>query len=113
MAKVTDLNEIKAEVITNLSEHGSTLLDYLTLGEAVNCITMIYITNDEVAGFGQDYLNNPSIISSPTRIAIIYQGHMSFYQVDCPICDYEDLAEDIEFIRVTLDAAFARWEAQR
>lgn len=113
MAKVTDLNEIKAMAAQNLAMHGTVLTEYYSLEEASIIMTMIYVTNDITAGFGQDYLNNPSIISSPTRIAIIYQGHMSFYQVDCPICDYENLAEDIEFIRVTLDAAFARWEAQR
>lgn len=113
MAKVTDLNEIKAMAAQNLAMHETVLTEYFSLEEASSIMTMIYITNDITASFGQDYLNNPSIVSSPTRITIIYQGHMSFYQVDCPICDYLDLMEDLDFIRVTLDAAFARWEAQR
>lgn len=112
MAKVTDLNEIRAMATENLAQHGTVLTEYFTIEEATTIMTMIYITNDITAGFGQDYLNNPSIVSSPTRIAVIYQGHMSFYQVDCPICDYEDLMDDLDYIRVTLDAAFSRWEAQ-
>jgi hypothetical protein len=110
--KVTDFNEVKAEVAQNLAEHGSTILDYLTLEEAVTCITLIYLTNDLVSGFGQDFVNNPTIISSPHRIAIIYQEHHSFYKSDLQICGYEDLTEDIDSIRTVLDAALARWEAQ-
>lgn len=112
MAKVTDMNEVRAAVAENLAEMGSAILDYLLLDEAITCITMIYLTNDNMAGFGQDYANNPSIISSRHRIAIIYQGHHSFYKCDTPICDYEDLEDDVNNIRITLDAAIARWEEQ-
>lgn len=112
MAKVTDFNEIKAMAAQNLAMHETALTEYFSLEEATAIMTMIYLTNDITAGFGQDYLNNPSIVSSPTRIAIIYQGHMSFYKVDYQICDYLDLMDDLDCIRVTLDAAFARWEAQ-
>lgn len=112
MAKITDLNEIRAEVISQLAECGGEVLDFLTLEEAANCITMIYLTNDVCAGFGQDYANNPSIVSSQQRIAIIYQGHHSFYKSDLPLCEYTDLVEDIESIRITLDAALARWSVQ-
>lgn len=108
--KVTDLNEIRDAVARNLAVNGSTLLDYLTLEEAVICMTMIYVTNDELTGFGQDFANNPTIISSPHRIAIIYQNRQSFYKVEGDICGYEDLDEDIDAIRVTMDAALARWE---
>lgn len=108
--KVTDLNEIRAAVAENLAQMGSELLDYLTLSEAIDCITMIYVTNDMMRGFGQDFIGNPSIISSPYRIGIIYQGRHSFYVVDGTICDYEDLDEDVDSIRVTIDAALARWE---
>lgn len=112
MAKVTDFNEVKAAVAQNLAEMGSSILDFLTLSEAVTCLTLIYLTNDLLTGFGQDFVNNPSIISSPHRIAIIYQGHHSFYKSEEPICEYEDLDEDIDSIRVVLDAAIARWEEQ-
>lgn len=108
--KVTDLNEIRAAVVENLSQMGSDLLDYLTLDEALDCITMIYVTNNMMRGFAQDFIGNPSIVSSPYRIGIIYQGRHSFYKVDGTICDYEDLDEDVESIRVAIDAALARWE---
>lgn len=108
--KVTDLNEVKAVVAESLAQTGSEILEYLTMEEAVDCIMMIYLTNDMMRGFAQDFIGNPSIISSPYRIGIIYQGHHSFYKVDGTICGYEDLDEDIQSIMVTLDAALARWE---
>ena len=110
--KETNLNEIKAAASDALATIGSELLDFLTIEEAINCLVMIYLTNDICAGFGQDYENNPSIVSSRHRIAIIYQGHHSFYKCDFPICEYEDLVDDMDSIITVLDAALARWQVQ-
>lgn len=111
MAKVTDLDVVYNAAYRALYNEGCVVLDYLTIEEAARAMTLIYVTNDMVTGFGQDYTNNIHILSSPTRIAIIYQGHHSYYKTDGNICQYEDLCEDIEAIRVTLDVALARWEA--
>lgn len=108
--KVTDLNEIKAAATAELNEHGSELLDYLTLDEAANAMTMIYVTNDQMSGHGQDYLGNLSIVSSPKRIAIIFLGHHSYYKHDGNLCEYDDIAEDMAVIRTCLDAALLRWQ---
>lgn len=108
--KVTDLNEIKTAATAELNEHGSELLEYLTLDEAANAMTIIYVTNDQMSGHGQDYLGNLSIVSSPTRIAIIFLGHHSYYKTDGNMCDYHDIAEDMAVIRCAIDAALLRWQ---
>ena len=109
MSKVTDLNTIRGFAIQCLEDSGSELLDFLTMDDAANCLTMIYVTNDITTGFAQDYENNVSIVSSPTRVAVIYQGHHSFYKQQGNICQYEAIEDDMEAIRVTIDAALARW----
>lgn len=110
--KATDLNEIRAVVAEELANQGGKILDYLTLGESTDLLTMIYVTNDRTAGYGVDYVGNLSVISSPTRIAIIFLGHHSFYKHDGSICLYADLEEDIHEINIVLDAALDRWEEQ-
>lgn len=108
--KVTDLNEIKAVATEQLENYGGEILEFLTIDDAAVCLSMIYMTNDVLCGFAQDYMSNISVISSPRRIAIIGFGRHSFYQTDENICGYERLTDDIEAIRITLDAALARWE---
>lgn len=108
--KITDLNEIKAVATEQLENYGGEILEFLTIDDAAVCLSMIYMTNDVLCGFAQDYMSNISVISSPRRIAIIGFGRHSFYQVDENICGYERLTDDIEAIRITLDAALARWE---
>jgi len=111
--KVTDLNQIKAVATEELETNGGEILEFLTIDDAAICLSMIYMTNDVLCGFVQDYMNNISVVSSPRRIAIIGFGRHSFYQIDENICDYEILTDDIEAIRITLDAALARWEDRR
>lgn len=111
--KVTDLNEIKAVATEQLENYGGEILEFLTIDDAAVCLSMIYMTNDVLCGFAQDYISNISVVSSPKRIAIIGFGRHSFYQVDENICGYERLTDDIEAIRITLDAALARWEDRR
>lgn len=110
MAKITDLNLVQAFARECINDNGSQLLEFLTMDEAVNCFTMIYMTNDLMNGFAQDYENNISVISSPKRIAIIYQAHHSFYVVHGGICEYNAIEDDMNMIRVAMDAALDRWE---
>lgn len=111
--KVTDLNTVKAIATEQLENYGGSILDFLKMEDAANCLTMIYVTNDMTSGFGQDFTNNISVVSSRTRIAIIGFGRHSFYKVSEPICGYESLSDDMRAINVTLDAALARWEDNR
>ena len=108
--KVTNLNEIKAVATEQLENYGGEILEFLTIDDAAVCLSMIYMTNDVLCGFAQNYMSNISVISSPRRIAIIGFGRHSFSQTDENICGYERLTDDIEAIRITLDAALARWE---
>lgn len=111
MAKVTDLNEIRSFAAQTIADFGTELLEFLSLDDAVNCFTLIYVTNDITTGFAQDFTGNISVISSPYRISIIFQGHHSFYKHDGQICDYNAIEEDMNEIRICMDAALTRWEA--
>lgn len=110
--KATDLNEIRAVAAEELAQQGGRILDYLSIGESTDLLTMIYVTNDRAAGFTVDYLGNLSVIASPTRIAINFLNHHSFYKHNGCICFYNDLEEDIHEINIVLDAALDRWEEQ-
>lgn len=106
--KVTDLNEVAAEVRTQLENDGSLLLDFVSEDVAVLMITNIYVMNDQTKGFGQDIPDNISVISSQTRISTIFEGHSSFYKDSGSICEYNDLSEDVTQIILVLDAAIQR-----
>lgn len=110
MSKITDYSEIKNIAARILTQMDSSLLDYLMLEDAAQCVAIIYLTNDITSGFGQDYLDNISVISSPWRISIIFQGKQSFYKSDTNICQYNDLEDDLTQIITVADAAIARWE---
>lgn len=110
MAKVTDLNTVQEFARQCIEDNGTQLLEFLTMDAAVNCFTMIYMTNDLMNGFAQDFENNISVISSPKRIAIIYQAHHSCYVVHGGICEYNAIEDDMNMIRVAMDAALDRWE---
>ena len=110
--KLTDLNLIRDFARRELEENGSALLDFLTMEDTTNCMTMIYVTNNITTGFAQDYENNISVLSSPTRIGIIWQGHHSYYKVDGKICLYNAIEDDMNEIRIVMDAALMRWEEQ-
>lgn len=107
--KVTDLNVIADAVSDVVSEIGCDLSDYLDNSDVINCLTMIYVTGDRMTGHGQDFAIGLSVISSPTRISIIGDGAMSFYKTDDPICQYENLNDDIIQIVTVVNAAIARW----
>lgn len=110
MAKLSDLNLIRDFAKQELEEYGSVLLDYLTMEDACNCLTMIYVSSNLTTGYALNYENNISVVTSPNRVSIIYQGHYSFYKTDYPICMYEAIEEDMKVIRITIDAALRRWE---
>lgn len=110
--KETDLTVIQNAAVDELSANGSELLNYLTSQEIVDLFTMIYLTNDQTSGHGVDYIGNLSIIASTQRIAIIFLGHHSFYKHPEPLCDYNDVEEDMHVINMVMDAAVERWSEQ-
>lgn len=110
--KVTDYNVVNAAATKVLDRHTCLILDYLTMVEAAQCMTMIYLCSDLMDAITMDYTGNISVIASPNRIAILYLKHQSFYKGDTPICLYEDLSDDMENIALRMDAALERWEEQ-
>lgn len=110
--KVTDYNVVLAEATKKLETDASLILDYLTIDEAAQCMTMIYICSDLMETITMDYTGNISVIASPYGIAILYLKHLSIYKGDTPICQYVDLADDMKEIVLRLDAALERWEEQ-
>ena len=110
--KVTDYNVVLAAATNKLEKDTSLILDYLTIDEAAQCITMIYLCSDLMNAITMDYTGNISVIASPYRIAILYLKHQSFYKGDTPICLYNELEDDINEIALRLEAALERWEEQ-
>ena len=108
--KVTDYNIVLAAATTRLQKDTSLILDYLTIDEAAQCVTMIYLCSDLMDAITMHYTGNISVIASPYRIAILYLKHQSFYKGDTPICQYVDQADDKNEIVLRLNAALERWE---
>lgn len=110
--KVTDYNVVLAAATNKLEKDTCLILDYLTIDEAAQCMTMIYLCSDLIGAITMDYTGNISVIASPYRIAILYLLHQSFYKSETPICLYEELEDDINEIALRLEAALERWEEQ-
>jgi len=110
--KGTDYNVVLAVATKTLKQNECLILDYLTIDEAAQCMTMIYLCSDLMDAITMDFTGNISVIASPYRIAILYLKHQSFYKGDTPICQYVDLADDMKEIVLRLDAALERWEEQ-
>lgn len=110
--KVTDYNVVLTAATTKLEQDACLILDYLTIDEAAQCMTMIYLCSDMMEALTMDFTGNISVIASPYRIAILYLKHQSFYKGDTPICLYENLTEDIDEIALRMDAALERWQEQ-
>ena len=108
--KVTDYNVVLAAATKVLDRHTSLILDYLTMDQAAQCMTIIYLCSDLMDAITMDYTGNISVIATPYRIAIRCIRRMSFYNGDTQICKYEDLADDMNEIVLRMDAALERWK---
>lgn len=109
--KQTDLNAVRNEVESQIRDQEWSVLNYLTRDEAVLAVCNVYNVNDWAKGFGQDFRDQISIISSEKRISTIANGSHSYYKSDTPLCQYEDLADDIHQILMVLETAIQRMEA--
>lgn len=117
--KVTNYNVVAAMISELLPEKCPDLLENIGEDSAIWCVMGIYLTNDQTTGYGQDfgvYAGVPipecqykvSVISSPTRISVIFGAQMSYYQDRITICGYEDLEEDLTNIMLYIQTAFDR-----
>ena len=113
MAKINDYNEVYNAVLAMLEDDIWSIMDYCEMDDAATLITNIYMMGQTVRGFGQDLQNGFSVISSPDRILVIYDGCASYYKNDEPMVLYEDLTVDLTCILNTIQAAIERMEAYR
>ena len=109
---MTDYNAVVTAAETRLKQGDCLILDYLTIDEAAQCMTMIYLCTDVMDAITMDWTGNISVIASPYRIAILYLKHQSFYKGDTPICQYEDITDDMNEIVLRMDAALERWQEE-
>ena len=121
--KETDYSKIREEIASQLADNGNGLVEFIGVENTILCVMNIYLTNDITTGFGQDFaVENPevdtqtplrvSVISSPTRISIIIDHHMSYYLEHEGVCVYESLEDDINEIFLLIQTTLDRIEAQ-
>lgn len=119
MAKVTDLEVLKKEVITQLYALESHLLELIGQDCAVWCVMGIYLFNDQTKGYGQDftpqktsevfgYVEAISVVSFRQGVTVYIDGKSSRYQDRVDLCGYNDLEEDIHAIVMYTDTAIER-----
>ena len=111
MSKITDINQVQAYAYDVLDELDYTIVEMCGRDVAALLVTNIYMMSDLTSGFGQDIVATITIISSPKRISAIFDGHMSFFQVNEGICGYLDLTEDLRSICTVMQAAIERVNA--
>lgn len=108
MAKVTDYNAVIAEITKQLETTDWSLVDLIGDELAIICVLNIYMTADSMKGFGQDFHTEVSVISSNRVISMIVRRHSSHYVPTGGVCQYENLAEDIENILISIQAVYDR-----
>lgn len=108
MAKVTNYAEVIAAIELALQEREYFLVDLVGHDLAVLAVLNIYMTNDVCKGFGQDFHNQVSIISSRQIISVIVGRNSSMYKDDFYICEYNNLEGDINEIMIISQAAYDR-----
>lgn len=111
--KIHDYAEVTAEICRQIEERDYTIVDWCGVAVTTLIVANIYMTNDFMRGFGQDYKDvEISVISSPTRIAVIWAGSHTFIKCEPSVCVYEDLSEDIESILMCIQACLDEIESR-
>ena len=108
MSKISNYNEILAEVTSQLADQEWSITDFMPEDNAAIVVTNIYLMNDLCSGFGQDIDNSVSVISSRQRISVIYGGRCGMFKTHENLCLYESLSDDVSVILMVLQAAFDR-----
>lgn len=110
MAKLMDYTEVAREIARQLALNEYDIVEYLGYDLTLLAVLNIYETNDVCKGFGQDFHNGWSVISSPQRISLIYGRKSSYYKVDDVICAYESLTDDIHEILMVIQVVIDRMD---
>lgn len=110
MAKIMDYTDVAREIARQLALNDYDIVEYLGYDLTLLAVLNIYETNDVCKGFGQDFHNGWSVISSPQRISMIYGRKSSYYKVDDVICAYESLDDDIHEILMVIQAVIDRMD---
>ena len=108
MSKITDYNEILAEITSQLADQEWSITDFMPEDNAAIVVANIYLMNDLCVGFGQDIDNSVSVISARQRISVIYGGRCGMFKHHENLCLYESLSDDVSVILMVLQAAFDR-----
>lgn len=122
MSKINNLQEVAAMVATLLDETEYDIVEKIGLESTIWAVTGIYITNDLVSGYGQDFIipvgdispyepYKISLISYRRGVSVIIDKKASKYQDNFPLCGYEDLHDDIYQILISIQAAIDRINA--
>lgn len=110
MGKIVDYAAVQAEIARQLALNDYDIVEFLGEDLTVLAVLNVYMTNDVCQGFGQDFHNGWSVISSPQRISLIYGRKSSYYKVDDNICAYESLDDDIVQILMVIQVVIDRMD---
>lgn len=123
MAKIRDYNTIAAEVEAQMYDIAPDLISYIGDTASIWCVMGIYLCNDLISGYGQDFytlvpleLNGHpsklSVIAFANGVSVIIDKQSSRYQDSLPLCGYEDLTEDVHAILMYIQTAIDRINAR-
>lgn len=110
MAKETNYATVQEAIERHLETAEWSIEELIGHDMAVLAILNIYMANDVCKGFGQDFHNQVSIISSTRAIGILIDRRSSYYKDDNNICLYDDLNDDINEILIVMQAAYDRMD---
>lgn len=110
MAKITNYAIVQAEIARQLALTNYDVVEYLGEDLTVLAALNIYMTNDVCQGFGQDFHNGWSIITSRQRITLIYGRKASNYKNEEAICQYGDLSDDVHEILMLIQTVIDRMD---
>ena len=108
MAKIVNYAAVAAEIARQLVLTDYDIQEYLGEDLTVLAVLNIYMTNDVCQGFGQDFHNGWSIITSRQRVSMIYGKKASNYKNDEAICLYDNLSDDIHEILMLIQVVIVR-----
>ena len=108
MAKIVNYAAVAAEIARQLALTDYDIQEYLGEDLTVLAVLNIYMTNDVCQGFGQDFHNGWSIITSRQRVSMIYGKKASNYKNDEAICLYDNLSDDIHEILMLIQVVIVR-----
>lgn len=110
MAKIVDYAAVQAEIARQLALTDYDIVEYIGEDLTVLAVLNVYMTNDVCQGFGQDFHNGWSIISSKQRISLIYGKKSSYYKNDEAICLYDSLSDDVHEILMLIQTVIDRMD---